>query len=108
MEIPIWCKAVLSVNEASELADGLNVAVIRAAAYRAIKYKNNSFCAYMSGNKVCIPREPFIKWLEEQGRKHVAFNTAAAREECVELKDGSADVKKARSQKTNIFVRKIV
>lgn len=107
MEIPIWCKAVLSVEEASALADSLNVAIIRAAAYRAIKYNDNSFCAYMSGNKVCIPRVPFERWLEEHGRAHTQFSTNKARADCRELKETPEPVKRTKSRK-NIFVRKIV
>ena len=102
MEIPIWHKAVLTVTEASALAGGLNVAIIRAEARKSMSGRG-TLNAYMSGNKVCIPREPFLRWLEEQGRRHTVFNIAEAREEYSELKT----VKKPRARNTkNILLLK--
>lgn len=101
MEIPIWCKAVLSVAEASDYADGLSHAIIRAEAYKGIAGRG-SFNAYMSGNKVCIPRVPFERWLEEQGRLHTVFSHKQSNAEREELKEPT---KRARSKNT-VFIMK--
>lgn len=105
MEIPIWRKAVLSVEEASAYANGLNVAIIRAAAYRAIKYGDRSFCAYPSGNKICIPRVPFERWLEEQGWLHTQLSRNEAIAECRELKEAP---RRTRSKNTVFIMKKTI
>lgn len=105
MEIPIWYKAVLSVAEASDYADGLSHAIIRAEAYKSIEGRGGTFNAYMSGNKVCIPRIPFERWLEEQGRLHTKFSPRQSREDREELKEAP---KRTRSKNTMFIIKKTI
>lgn len=73
LEIPIWEKAIITVEEASAIAGGLNEAIIRLHAAQAINYGRITFECYMTGNKLCIVKDSFLKWLSELGRRHEQF-----------------------------------
>ena len=80
MEIPIYLKENLTVDEAVELT-GLSAVLLRSEAYLARKRpKVSNFPAFWVGNKLLIPRLPLISWLAEQGRKHSQFDLGDCRE----------------------------
>ena len=84
-EIPIWQKAILTVEEASAYAGGMNVAIIRLAANQAIKLGAPNFECYMTGNKICIVRTSFEVWLSELGRRHTIFNIQDCQEKLQQI-----------------------
>lgn len=80
MEIPIYLKENLTVDEAVELT-GLSAVLLRSEAYLArARPRVSNFPAFWVGNKLLIPRLPLINWLAEQGRKHSRFDLAESRE----------------------------
>lgn len=81
LEIPIWEKAIITVQEASALAGGMNDAIIRLHAAQSMYYGRNYFECYKTGNKLCIVKDSFLKWLSLLGRRHEEFDLNRCREE---------------------------
>ena len=80
-EIPIWERAILTVEEASAIAGGMNEAIIRLYATKGIKTGEATFECYMTGNKLCIVKDSFIRWLSMLGRKHAMLDIESCRKE---------------------------
>lgn len=76
LEIPFWKKAILTVEEASNLACGLSPSIIRLYAARAIYEGQPAFECYKTGRKLCIVKDSFVRWLSEIGRRHEIFDIA--------------------------------
>lgn len=84
--IPVYRKAVLSVEEAAAYGN-ISGLIIKAYALLA-KNKRGDFPCFWSGNTLKIPRVAFEKWLEDMGRKN----------ECFEIKNIKAIIKNAQQQ----------
>lgn len=79
-EVPIHQKECLTADEAAALS-GLPVRLLRSEAYLARERpKISDFPALWIGDKLMIPRQPFITWIANQGNSHRRFNLAEARE----------------------------
>lgn len=84
--IPVYRKAVLSVEEAAAYGN-ISGLIIKAYALLA-KNKRGDFPCFWSGNTLKIPRVAFEKWLEYMGQKN----------ECFEIKNIKAIIKNAQQQ----------
>lgn len=68
LEIPVWNKAVLSLEEAAAYGN-LNVHLLRGFSVLAAAGKSN-FPVFYSGDTMKIPRVSFERWLEGLGDSH--------------------------------------
>ena len=84
--IPVYRKAVLSVEEAAAYGN-ISGLIIKAYALLA-KNKRGDFPCFWSGNTLKIPRVAFEKWLEDMGQKN----------ECFGIKNIKAIIKNAQQQ----------
>ena len=61
--------------------DGITVKILRGQAYLArAKPKLSTFPAFWVGDKLMIPRQPLVAWVEQQGSRHGTLTHADARE----------------------------
>ena len=84
--IPVYRKAVLSVEEAAAYGN-ISGLIIKAYALLA-KNKRGDFPCFWSGNTLKIPRVAFEKWLEDMGQINESF----------EIKNIKAIIKNAQQQ----------
>jgi hypothetical protein len=79
-DIPLHLRTALTAEEAAALT-GLPVRLLRAEAYFArAKPKLSNFPAMWIGDKLMIPRQPLVTWVEQEGSRHRQFSLADARE----------------------------
>ena len=79
-DVPLTERAALTAEEAAALT-GLPVKILRGQAYLArAKPKLSTFPAFLVGDKLMIPRQPLVAWVEQQGSRHGTLTHADARE----------------------------
>lgn len=79
-EVPLNQRAALTAEETAALT-GLPVKILRGQAYLArAKPKLSTFPAFWVGDKLMIPRQPLVAWVEQQGSRHGTLTHADARE----------------------------
>lgn len=99
MEIPVWRKAVLTIEEASAYGD-MNLHLLRGLAVLA-KAGKSDFPSFSAGTSFKIPREPFERWLEKLGGEHTQLELKTVRRMVQELKEQSVP-KRGRPRKNKI------
>ena len=64
-DVPLTERAALTAEEAAALT-GLPVKILRGQAYLArAKPKLSTFPAFLVGDKLMIPRQPLVAWVEQ-------------------------------------------
>lgn len=73
--IPIWEKAVLTIEETASYM-GVHENLVRALA-NASKHDLNDFPAFWVGRVIKVARKPLLKWLEDMATSHRDLKRAA-------------------------------
>lgn len=93
-EIPVWVKAVLSVEEAAAYGN-ISPQLIRGFSALA-RAGRSDFPVFYSGDTLKIPRQAFERWLEELANDHKRLDLKIVRRMIVSLEE---PIKRGRPRK---------
>lgn len=100
-EIPVWRKAVLTIEEAAAYGD-MNQHLLRGFVALA-KAGKSDFPVFEVGTSFKIPRIGFEQWLEKLGNEHTQLELKTVRQMIKSLNESSATVKhRGRPRKQRI------
>lgn len=99
MEIPVWRKAVLTVEEAAAYG---NISQHLLRGFVALSRAGKSeFPVFYSGNSIKIPRVSFERWLESLGDGHVQLELKTVQRMVADLNESK---KRGRPRKNKLSI----
>lgn len=92
MDIPVWHKAVLTIEEAAAYGD-MNQHLLRGFVALA-KAGKSDFPVFEVGTSFKIPRVGFEQWLEKLGNEHTQLELKTVKRMIKSLQEGSLTAKR--------------